>query len=520
MRRIAFYLFYDEFGEVDDYIPTKLTALQEFVEDIVVVSNSKMTVAGRAKLENIGATVFCRENVGFDVWGYKEGMETIGYDELASNYDEVILLNYTFFAPIFPFAELFNEMDSRDCDFWGISEHNEMVPNPFTGTGILARHIQSHFIAIRKKLLSTIEFKKYWQDMPMIKSYTDSVLSHESRFTSHFQSMGFTSSVYISNDDYPSDYPTFIDVKRTIENRCPILKRRLFFHDPMWLDINCVDLRGAVETIEKTSEYDINLINQNINRTVKPRDLYTNLEQLRILPDNYLSPEYNDADNQEPKIAVLAHIFYSDMWDEIYEYIKKIPYKYDLYISTSSEKDASLLREKTKDIGQFVDVRVVEQNRGRDMSSLFITFKDIGTSDKYDFICRLHSKKSPQNGFARADSFKKHLYENLLSTPEYITNLIGLMNKRDDIGLISPPLVHIGYPTMGHAWFANYQPTAELCKKLGVVVPLDDDTPVAVYGTMFCALYLNMTGNGQILMLSQHMLMEVYRMFWNALLVM
>jgi rhamnosyltransferase len=102
MRRIAFYLFYDEFGEVDDYIPTKLTALQEFVEDIVVVSNSKMTVAGRAKLENIGATVFCRENVGFDVWGYKEGMETIGYDELASNYDEVILLNYTFFAPIFP----------------------------------------------------------------------------------------------------------------------------------------------------------------------------------------------------------------------------------------------------------------------------------------------------------------------------------------------------------------------------------------------------------------------------------
>jgi rhamnosyltransferase len=144
-----------------------------------------------------------------------------------------------------------------------------------------------------------------------------------------------------------------------------------------------------------------------------------------------------------------------------------------------------LLREKTKDIGQFVDVRVVEQNQGRDMSSLFITFKDIGTSDKYDFICRLHSKKSPQNGFARADSFKKHLYENLLSTPEYITNLIGLMNKRDDIGLISPPLVHIGYPTMGHAWFANYQPTAELCKKLGVVVPLDDDTPVAVYGTMF-----------------------------------
>jgi rhamnosyltransferase len=82
-----------------------------------------------------------------------------------------------------------------------------------------------------------------------------------------------------------------------------------FFHDPMWLDINCVDLRGAVETIEKTSEYDINLINQNINRTVKPRDLYTNLEQLRILPDNYLSPEYNDQIIRNQKLPFLRIYF-------------------------------------------------------------------------------------------------------------------------------------------------------------------------------------------------------------------
>ncbi|NIF46734.1 lipopolysaccharide biosynthesis protein [Enterobacter sp. Ap-1006] len=485
MRRIAFYLFYDENGEVDDYIPVKLSALQEFVKDIIVISNSKMTAAGRAKLEGIGAKVICRENVGFDVWGYKEGIESVGYDRLAKDYDEAILLNYTFFAPIFPFSELFDEMSERECDFWGISEHDEMVPNPFTGVGVLPRHIQSHFIAVRKKMLGSLEFKKYWQDMPMIKSYTDSVLRHESRFTNHFESMGFVSSVYINNDDYPSAYPTFIDVKQTIENRSPILKRRLFFHDPMWLDINCVDLRGTIETIEKTSDYDLALINQNINRTVKPRVLYTNLEQLRIVPDNYLSPEYTDIISNEPKIAVIAHVFYSDMWEEIYDYIKNIPYKYDLYISTSSDEDADILKEKTESIGSPVDIRVVEENRGRDMSSLFITFKDIGVSDKYDYVCRVHSKKSPQNGFSRADSFKKHLYQNLLGSPEYISNLIGLMNKNSDIGLVFPPLVHIGYPTMGHAWFANYAPTAALCKKLGIEVPLDDDTPVAAFGTMF-----------------------------------
>ena len=116
----------------------------------------------------------CRENVGFDVWGYKEAIEKIGFDKLAE-YDEVILLNYTFFAPIFPFSELFEWSEKQDVDFWGISDHAEIKPNPYTGTGILPKHIQSHFIAIRKSLLVSHEFQDYWKNMPMIHSYTDSV---------------------------------------------------------------------------------------------------------------------------------------------------------------------------------------------------------------------------------------------------------------------------------------------------------------------------------------------------------
>lgn len=490
MRRIAFYLFYDASGEVDDYIPFKLTALQEFVQDIIVVCNSPITEAGRAKLENIGVQIFCRENIGFDVWGYKEGLESIGYDKLADSYDEVILLNYTFFGPIFPFSELFNEMDSRECDFWGISDHSEVTPNPFTGRGVLPRHIQSHFIAARSRMLKSAEFRKYWQEMPMIRSYEDSVLTHESRFTSHFESRGFTSSVYINKDDYPSLYPTFFDIKETIKNRSPILKRRLFFHNPLWMDANYVDLRGTMDIIKATSSYDVNLINQNINRTVKPRDLYTNLEQLRILPTEYHFRENYGDEKHNLSVAVVAHVYYSDMWDELYSFIKNIPCEFDLYISTSTQSDAEVLREHTKKLKQNVDIRVVEENRGRDMSSLFITFKDVGLNDKYDYICRLHTKKMSEDGFARnefskVNVFKHHLYENLLGTPEYISNLLGFMRNNSDIGIVCPPVMHIGNHTMGHGWGAVKTQVSALCKDLDIVVPLDDDTPVAVYGTMF-----------------------------------
>lgn len=228
MKRLAIYLFYDHDGIVDDYIPYKLEKLKEFVQDIWFVSNSGLTVDSRKKIQHCTDYIMCRENVGFDVWGYKEAIEKIGFDKLAE-YDEVILLNYTFFAPIFPFSELFEWSEKQDVDFWGISDHAEIKPNPYTGTGILPKHIQSHFIAIRKTLLVSHEFQDYWKNMPMIRSYTDSVLMHESRFTNHFLTKGYNYSVYIDSDNFSVNYPTFLSIEDTLKHRCPILKRRPFF---------------------------------------------------------------------------------------------------------------------------------------------------------------------------------------------------------------------------------------------------------------------------------------------------
>lgn len=488
MRRIAFYLFYDAAGEVDDYIPFKLSALQEFVDEIIVICNSPVTENGRAKLENIGVKVFCRKNIGFDVWGYKEGLELIGYDELAKSYDEVILLNYTFFGPIFPFSELFHEMDSRKCDFWGISDHSEVTPNPFTGRGTLPRHIQSHFIAVRSAMLKSDQFVQYWQEMPMIHSYEDSVLTHESRFTSYFESRGFTSSVYINKDDYPSLYPTFFDIKETILNRSPILKRRLFFHNPLWMAQNYVDLRKTMEIIKNTSDYDIDFISQNINRTVKPRDLYTNLEQLRILPTNYCADDENASITEN--IAVLVHIYYPENWDEIYSFIRKIPVAFDLYISAVNEEHAQTLKAHTENINNLIDIRVVDKDVRDDISSLFLTFNDVGLNEKYKYICRVHDMQIENDGLDWVQSsnirlMKQHCFENLLATPEYICGLLKLMRDNSDIGIICPPVMHIGQQTMGHGWEGTKSQVDVLCKKLGITVPLDDDTPMAVYGSMF-----------------------------------
>ncbi|MFH0255789.1 rhamnan synthesis F family protein [Vibrio rumoiensis] len=481
MKRVIFYLFYDEGGFVDDYVIYKLSQLKKFSENIIVISNSQLTSESKLKLESVSDTLMIRNNIGFDVWGYKEGLEFLGDEKY--DYDEAIFLNYTFFGPIYPFEELFSWSESLNSDFWGISDHKEINPNPFTGTGTLPRHIQSHFIAVKKRLLHSAEFANYWSNMPMIHSYQDSILQHESKFTDYFYRKGYSFDVYCNSEDYTSDYPTFIEITETLKNRCPILKRRPFFHDPLWVDRNAIDLREALKIVNQETGYDSALIDKNLLRTVKPKDLATNVTLTKIFDTS--SEELID---ESVTIAVLAHVYYPDMMGEMLSYIENIPTEYDLYITTATSKSKNEILDYLSGVNHHavnVDVRVMHENRGRDISALVIECRDVVLEKDYDLICRLHSKKSPQNDVNQSLHFKKQMYDNLVFNRAYTSKLINFMSSNDSIGFITPSMVHVGYPTLGHSWFSNRPKTMEVAKRLGISVPFDDFSPFAAYGTMF-----------------------------------
>ncbi len=482
MKRLAIYLFFDKDGIVDDYIPYKLERLKEFVQDIWFVSNSDLSVESRKKIQYCTDHIICRDNIGFDVGAYKEIIEKIGFDKLAE-YDELILLNYTFFAPIFPFSELFEWSEKQNVDFWGITDHAEVKPHPFTGSGVMHKHIQSHFIAIRTNLLKSYEFKSYWEKMPPINSYTDSIIYHESRFTHYFHSKGFNYSVYIDSDNFATKYPTFNEIDNTLRARCPILKKRPFFHDPLYHDSECLFLRRSLDILQKESNYDTSLIFQNILRITKPKDLATNLSLLKIFDSNEEIEIRKDI-----KILVILHLYYVDLINELSTYLKNIPCNYDLVITTSSETNKKSLQDSDilKEINaNNIDIRVVKENRGRDMSSILITCRDIVLNNSYDWICRLHSKKSPQAGFAMSEHFKEMMYLNLLKDKCYTSKVIDFLDKNPQVGFAMPSMLHIGYPTLGHSWFTNKEHAFELAKKLNINIPFDDFSPYAPYGSMY-----------------------------------
>lgn len=483
MKRAGIFLFYDPEGKVDDYILGCLGSLQEHMDYLLVVSNSPLDETNRKRLESVSSEVMERKNVGYDVGAYRDGLRHLGWDHMG-DYDELVLFNYTFFAPIHPWAGLFERTDKWDTDFWGITEHDEVRPHPFLPKLVMPRHIQSHWIAVRASLSTTKDWRTYWEDMPPIESYNDSIQWHESRFTGYFNALGYRHEVAYNVDDYPSANPVFDNANLLLQDGCPILKRRNLFHNPLHLDRFAIIGADMLEQA-RLAGYDTDLILSNLARTSKPRDLVTNAGLTWVVPQSASEETYAAAATQ--KVLAVAHIFYADMAEEILERLSVLPKGYYLVATTSNEENQAQIRAVMERYGVEGEVRVVASNRGRDIGAFLVDCNDVLASGKWDIVVKIHSKKSVQDDYNAAQLFKTHLYDNLLNSRAHVANILAEFAAHPSLGMVLAPLPHMGYPTMGHAWFTNREPAQAVAKRLGINVPFDKDMPLATYGSMFIA---------------------------------
>ncbi|TPW95017.1 hypothetical protein FJ656_34445, partial [Schumannella luteola] len=371
MRRAVLYLFYDERGTVDDYIPYKLRALRPFAERISVVVNGLLDDAGRSALEEVADDIWVRPNEGFDVGGFQEGLRRLG-DEVEA-YDELILMNYTWFGPVRPFAPLFERMDAAQLDFWGLTDHGPVTPHPYLGKGTMPAHLQSHWLAVRRPMLASDAWRRYWDEMPPIRSYADSIHHHESRFTEYFHEAGFSGIAAYPYQDYaPLEHPAFEAASQLLDDGCPALKRRPLFHDPLYLDRMGLIGRWLVESAASEG-YPMRFIWQSMAQTAAPRTLYTNAAMMEILPE-----QISDWDPASPpRIVAILHIFYPDMTDGLLDRLALVTPGVDLVVTTADEQKADAIRatiaRRADPAIRRSEVRVVESNRGRDQSAFYVT---------------------------------------------------------------------------------------------------------------------------------------------------
>ena len=489
MKRVAIYFFYDKDGIVDGYVDYFLEDLKKNLDRLIVVCNGKLTSEGRKKFSKYTNEIIVRENKGFDVWAYKEGIEYIGWDNL-KNYDELIMLNMTIMGPIYPFKEMFDEMDSRkDLDFWGITKFHKFPVDPWglIQYGYIPEHIQSHFIAVRKPMLKSYEFKQHWEKMRMINTYFESVSYHESIFTKKFNDKGFKSDTYVNSNDLKdfTDHPIIDYPKKIIkENKCPIFKRRSFFNS--YDDFLTRGMgRSSLELfkyIDKNTNYDVNLIWDNILRVENMYDIKNTLHLNYNLPSDYSLLE----DNKSQKIGLFFHIYFEDLIEECFHYVSNVPEYTDIFITTDEENKKIKIENKFSKLKNKVDVKVIE-NRGRDVSAFLVPNRE--EILKYDIACFAHDKKTKQlHPELKGEEFKYKCLENILGNKNFVNNIIDLFIKNPRLGLLSPPAPNHAefYGNLGREWGENYDITVELLNDLNIESNIDKSkAPIAPYGTMF-----------------------------------
>jgi rhamnosyltransferase len=493
-KRAAVYVFYDKDGIVDSYVIFMLQELLKVCETLVVVCNGQLSDYGRASLNCLTDDIVVRENVGFDAWAYKTGMEYIGWDKL-SNYDELILINDTVFGPFYPFKTIFDEMDSKDIDFWGITKHGEYNnPDGLTKSGIFPEHIQSYFIVFGNKILTSEEFEKYWNSLRKFKTWNETVSFFESQLTKHFAQLGFSWDVYVNTD---GKYGAFNDVSLILqlvyelvkEYKCPFIKRKSFTLEyGNFITFNIGESsRKAFDYIRENTDYDVDLIWEHILRTGCLRNIKDNLHLNYILPERYVN---NSAiDIKSAKVALFAHITYEDQIDFCLNYLSSGNGTADLYVTTLSEKTEKSLTERLSSIwsGMFKVIVLPENSKGRDVGALWVALKPY--MESYDYICFIHNKKSPQiKPLTVGRGFAQRCFVNTLASKEYFMNIITLFEENPRLGMLfPPPVIHGPYSNLlSNLWTGNFYNTVALAKKLNVNVLIENDSdPIFPAGGMF-----------------------------------
>ena len=182
--------------------------------------------------------------------------------------------------------------------------------------------------------------------------------------------------------------------------------------------------------------------------------------------------------SSSPKLLILIHAYYLDVFFNILEMIKKLnSIEFDVLITTTPDNYREI-ESATQTFARKVKI-VIHQNKGRDVLPFIKELPAIINSG-YEFVIKLHTKKSLHRD--DGDSWRDELLSNLLSK-KCVDKNMQIFQEFKDVGLIGPSgnVVPLSY-----YWGSNKKNVINLSKVMGVNSQELNYIPF-VAGTIFIA---------------------------------
>ena len=470
-NRTAVYFFFDKDGIIRDYNLFFINSLKDVAQRILVVSNGQLTEESQKKLKRLNIDIYTRENKGFDVWAYKDAMNYVGWKDIVAC-DELILCNFTCYGPIYPFQEMFDTMAQRNCDFWGAAKHpeqqNYLLPN---NQGWIYEHIMSYFMVIRHNMLVSPYFKEYWDNIPEIKTKTESTAYHETVFTKHFEKLGFKSDAFVDLEKYKgraNNGSIFYANEFLIKDRCPLVKRRAFFF-PLYDNIldysDGHQAKELMDFITNHTSYDENMIWDDILATQPMSTIMNNMHLNCIISNDAIKS--SDTSNDVLFIFGIRHRFQIDY---LKDYFEKSKINFSYIISYNKEYNAIIRKTFSK-----LKFKLIDGDKEKNiLEQINLSSKQLAM---YKTFCCLDIKDMKNPMQISYEDCYKYMLNTLIGNENQIKNIQLKFDDYKRLGFLIP------YPVM----FGNYENYAssllrynannwpKIYKNLGLTIPYDEN---------------------------------------------
>ena len=462
MKRLCIYLTYDKQKIIDKYIGYMLGELKTCVDYLVVICNGEEILSGLNIIMEFADEIFYRRNFGFDAGGFKDALcEYIGWDKVLQ-YDELVLVNDSMYGPLRTMKSIFSEMKQRSVDFWGLAIHGE-GKNHFVG--YVPEHIQSYFLVIGARMLHSSEFMNYWVCMPYFKTFKETIMQYEIGFTRYFSNLGYTYDALADtkiNDsmNLMNNYSKYalIPFEMMAKRDFPFLKKQPFSVNTLYCQTQ-QNLKQSIDYIDKETNYDVNLIWENIIRIHNMADLQQTLHLQYIV--------FNEEEkNLNVSVAIVVFLEYKESSEYVLEYLKKINRNFSI----------NIFAEKGEYLEDYIKHNYICKVTDKEaFAELLLEFAE------YDYVCVLHDTDvTSKNEFSCVGkSYFYNVWENLLKDNNHVIGVIECFEKNSFLGFLTSPQPNFGkyFGEYGRNWYKKFKVVQRVIDDLEINCQISEIKP-------------------------------------------
>jgi hypothetical protein len=228
MNRLCIYVTYNQENKIHEYMGRVLQELQTCCSKLYLVCNYLEIKEGKEYALPWVDDIFYRKNVGYDSGAYKEVLcDFLGW-ETVYQYEELLLVNDSFFGFFYPLQESFDRMAREECDFWGMTgQAAGEYRNP---TYPFDAHVHSYFFVFKRQVMRSKVFREFWERLSYPEKFREAIVFFEIKINHDLEQSGFRKKSLIENCGIPwkrNENPCYSRLYELVKNyRLPLMKKK------------------------------------------------------------------------------------------------------------------------------------------------------------------------------------------------------------------------------------------------------------------------------------------------------